>query len=139
MRLVLCTNCTKPLKCAGNAHVLRFILTFLKFQRELRLQHGDRCGRALYRVIGQPQTMIFIGRFCEVIDAPSDLPPREASDRFYRPRFVPGNSTGLRSLAVLTDLSGYFSARDVFGMSYSEFHKLATNPDVRLRNLPTSD
>ena len=83
--------------------------------------------------------MTFLGKFCEVIDAPSDAPTREASDRYYKPRIVPSNSTGLKSLAILVDLSGYFSAKDVFGMSYYDYHKLATNPDVRLRSLPTSD
>ena len=139
MKLVFCTSCTAPLTCKANGHVLRCVLTFLKFQRTLRLEHGPRCGRALYHFLGQSQTMTFLGRFCEIIDAPSDLPSFEASDRFYKPRHVPDNSTGLRSLAVLIDLSGYFSARDIFGMSYSEYHRLMSNPDVRLRTLPTSD
>ena len=136
---MFCTSCSKPLTCPANAHILRYVLTFLKFQRQLRLQHGEGCSQSLYRVIGVTPTMAFVSRFCEVIDAPSDVPPREASDRYYRPRIVPGNSTGLRSLAVLVDLTGYFSARDIFGMSYYEYHKLMTNPDVRLRELPTSD
>ena len=139
LKLVFCTSCSKPLTCSANGHLLRYILTFLKFQRQLRLQHGEGCSQSLYRVIGVSQTMIFVSRFCEVIDAPSDLPSREASDRFYRPRYVPGNATGLKSLAVLVDLSGYFSARDVFGMCYSDYHHLMTNPDIRLRGLPTSD
>ena len=139
MKLVFCTLCSKPLTCAANAHLLRYVLTFLKFQRQLRLEHGDGCSQSLYRVLGEAQTMIFISRFCEVIDAPSDLPSREASDRFYRPRVVPSNATGLKSLAVLVDLSGYFSARDIFGMSYSEYYKIMTNSDIRLRSLPTSD
>ena len=139
LRLSLCLDCSDPLKCLGNAHTLRYILTVLKYMRQMRLTFGPGAAQSLYRIIGHPLTMTFINRFCQVTDAPSDATPYDIRDRFYRPRIIPSSETGLRDLTLRSDLNIVFCATDVFGMPYSKYVERMNNPDVRLRTLKMSD
>ena len=139
MKLSLCTTCSDFLHCAANAHTLRYILTVLKHMRFMRLNHGAGASQCLYKIIGQPLTMTFMEKFCEVIDTPSEVARSESTDRFFRSRVTPSGQTGLKNLFLFTDLQFYFSAYDLFGMSFSAFHAHVNNSDIRLRSLPTSD
>ena len=139
MKFSFCVSCSDYLNCAANAHTLRYVLTVLKHMRYMRLNHGVGASQCLYRIIGQPLTMVFMEKLCDVIDAPSDVTPSESSDRFFRSKIVPNGHTGLKDLFLFSDLHFYFSAYDLFGMSYSAFYDHSTNSDIRLRALPTSD
>ena len=107
--------------------------------RQMRLVHGPRAAQSLYRVIGQPLALTFMSKFCTVIDAPSDAPQCDKSDRFFRPSVIPDTRTGLKDLSVLSDLNIIFTCKDLFGMDYSSFYARRNNSDVRCRDLPTSD
>lgn len=86
MKLSLCTTCSDYLSCKANAHTLRYILTVLKHMRHMGLTYGAGASQCLYKIIGQPLTMVFMGKFCEVIDAPSEVALFESTDRFFRSR-----------------------------------------------------
>lgn len=139
MKLSLCTTCSDFLNCAANAHTLRYLLTVLKHMRMMRLTHGVGASQCLYKIVGQPLTMTFMEKFCEVIDAPSEVTGPESHDRFFRSRVTPTGRTGLKDLFLFVDLQFYFTAQDLFGMPYSAFYAHITNSDIRLRALPTSD